>query len=126
MISFLLRLAISAGALLLIANYSGGAISVSNATDAFIAALVLGLANALVKPILGFIAGALTLPLSCLTLGLWNLVLSWLLNAAMFYGVAALLEGFDVRTFAGAMFGALALSVVNAVASGLLKDKKDD
>lgn len=124
MISFLLRLIVSAAALFFIAGASGGTIQVNSATAAIIAALVLGLANALVKPVLMFIAGTLTLPLSCLTLGLWNLVLSLLLNAALFYGVGRALEGFEVRGFWPAIGGALAMSLVNALASGLFSGDK--
>ncbi len=125
MLGFFIRLAVSAAALLFLANASNGEIAVKSAGDAAIAALVLGLANALVKPVLEFVLKALTLPLSCLTLGLWSLVLSVLLNGAMFYLVAYLLEGFDVRSFPAALVGALVMSAVNAVASGLTR-KKDD
>lgn len=125
MIGFLIRLAISAATLILMANVSNGAIIVRNWTTAFIAALVIGLLNALVKPVLGFIAGALTFPLSCITLGLWSLVLSWLLNGLMFYVASEVLQGFGVKNFWVAMLGALVLSVVNALASALFSDKKD-
>ena len=126
MISFLLRIIITAAALFFIAGASQGTIQVNGVTAAMIAALVLGLANAVVKPILMFIAGTLTMPLSCITLGLWSLVLSWLLNAALFYGAGRLLEGFEVKGFWPAMLGALAVSVVNSLASALLLDKKKD
>lgn len=126
MLSFLIRLIISAVALFFIAGASQGTIQVNGAAAAIIAALVLGVANALVKPLLMLIVGALTLPLSCLTLGLWNLVLSLLLNAALFYGAGQLLDGFQVRGFWPAVLGALAMSVVNALASALFSgDKKD-
>ncbi|HEX8465912.1 MAG TPA: phage holin family protein [Abditibacterium sp.] len=124
MISFLLRIIITAAALFFIAGASQGTIQVNGAAAAIIAALVLGLANAIVKPILMFITGTLTMPLSCITLGLWSLVLSWLLNAALFWGVGELLQGFEVKGFWPAMLGALAMSVVNSVASALVPDKK--
>ena len=126
MLSFLIRLVISALALLGIANLSGGAISVAGTVDALIAAIVLCLVNAFIKPILQFVAQALTLPLSCVTLGLWSLVLSWLINGLTFFAVAAVVDGFNVRSFGAAMLGALALSVVNALASGLVKDRGRD
>jgi putative membrane protein len=126
MIAFLIRLAISAATLMVMANVSNGAITVHDKWGvAFVAALLIGLLNALVKPILGFIAGALTFPLSCITLGLWSLILSWLLNGLMFYVASKVLNGFDVKNFWAAMIGALVLSVVNALASALLSDKKD-
>jgi putative membrane protein len=125
MLSFLIRLVVNAGALFFIAGASGGTIQVNGPGAAIFAALILGVANALVKPVLMFIAGTLTLPLSCITLGLWSLVLSWLLNALLFYAVGQVLDGFEVRGFAPAMWGALAMSVVNSLASSLFSDKDD-
>jgi putative membrane protein len=127
MIAFLIRLAINAAGLLFIANLSGKAIRVDNFTAALIAALVLGVANATVKPILYGIAKSMTCALSCLTLGLWSLFLSWLLNAALFYAAGKYLPGFHVEGFGAAMWGALALSIVNALATALTgKDDKDE
>lgn len=125
MFPFLIRLAISAGALLFLANISGDAIQVKGWIAAFVTALLIGVLNAFVKPILEFIAGALTLPLSCLTLGLWSLLLSWLLNAAMFKFADALLSGFEVKGFWPAMWGSLVLAIVNSLASSLLGEKKE-
>ncbi len=123
MFSFLIRLVISALGLLIIANISGGAITVSSLGAAIIAALVLGLVNAFVKPVLEFIAQALTLPLSCVTLGLWSLLLSWLINGAMFYIVGEVVKGFHVKSFGAAMVGALVLSAINAIAAGLVRER---
>lgn len=119
MISFVIRTAVNALALLIIASVSGGQIEVRNFVAALIAALVLGVANALVKPILMMIAGSMTCVLSCLTLGLWSLVLSWLINGLLFYGAGVLLKdwGFVVHGFWPALWGALALSIVNALAT---------
>ena len=121
MLGFLIRLAVSAGALLFIAGASGGQIIVRSTSAAVIAALVLGVVNALIKPLLEFILGALTLPLSCLTLGLWSLVLSALINGFLFMAVANVLQGFGVKSFGAAVVGGIALAVVNAIASGLTK-----
>lgn len=73
------------------------------------AALLLGLVNAVVRPV----AVLLTLPLTLLTLGLFLLVV----NAAMFALVAALLEGFRVAGFFSALFGALIVGLTGTVAS---------
>lgn len=123
MISFLVRLALSAATLFFLAQTFPDSFIVRSWTSAFIAALVLGLANALVKPVLLFVLKLLTLPLSCLTLGLWTLFLSWLLSAILFYVTASALQGFGVSGFGAAMWGALALSIVNALASALKSDK---
>ena len=125
MIGFLIRLAVSAGALLFIAGASSGQIVVKTPAAAAFAALVLGVANALVKPVLEWILQALTFPLSCLTLGLWSLALSVLLNGALFLVVAKALDGFDVKTFPAAVVGALVLSGVNAVASALTRGERE-
>ena len=124
MFAFLIRLVISALGLLGIAKVFPG-VSVNSLGVALIAALALGLVNAFVKPILQFVAQALTLPLSCLTLGLWSLILSWLLNGLMFFAVSRAVPGFEVHGFGAAMWGALALSIINALASGLVRDRSD-
>ena len=71
------------------------------------------------KPVLEFVLKAVTFPLSCLTLGLWSLALSVLLNGALFLAVGHVLQGFHVKTFPAAVVGALILSGVNAVTSAL-------
>lgn len=126
MTAFLIRTAINAAGLLLITRVVDG-IRVDNITAALLAALVLGLANATVKPILYGIAKSVTCALSCLTLGLWSLLLSWLINAALFYGAGQYLQGFHVANFTAALIGALLLSIVNALATALTsKDDKNE
>ena len=79
-------------------------------TGTFIlAALLLGLVNAIVRPI----AFLLTLPLTLVTLGLFLFVL----NAAMFGLVAALLDNFLVAGFWSALFGAIIVSLTSTIAS---------
>ncbi len=122
MIPFLIRTAISAGALIVIANLSGGKIVITDFVAALIVAVVLGVANAVVKPILMAVAGSMTCVLSCLTLGLWSLVLSCLINGFIFWVLGQkVLPGFEVKAFVPALWAALALSVVNALASALTK-----
>lgn len=122
MIAFIIRTALSAVALLVIANLSNGAITITNFGTALVVAVILGLANAVVKPILMAIAGSMTCVLSCLTLGLWSLVLSCLINGLIFYLAGqSLVPGFAVKGFVPALYGALALSIVNAVASSLTR-----
>jgi putative membrane protein len=70
-----------------------------------VAALVLGLVNAVVRPVLVF----LTLPITVLTLGLFYLVV----NGAAFALAAALVPGFDVDSIMWAMAGALLVGVVS-------------
>jgi putative membrane protein len=77
-----------------------------------LAALLLGVVNAVVRPLVI----VLTLPLTVLTLGLFLLVV----NAAMFGLVAALFDGFVVDGFWAALFGWLVVSAVGWVASAFI------
>ena len=79
-------------------------------TGSFIlAAVLLGLANAFIRPLM-FV---LTFPLTIVTLGLFIFVL----NAAMFGLVAALLDNFQVAGFWSALFGAVIVSITSTIAS---------
>lgn len=98
----LVRWGLLAAALLLVAHLYPG-VTVRSFGAALIAALVLGLLNALVRPILVL----LTLPVTLLTLGLFLFVV----NAAMFYLAASLLDGLQVAGFGAALIGSLLYSV---------------
>jgi putative membrane protein len=74
-----------------------------------LAAVLLGLVNAFVRPI----AFVLTLPITLVTLGLFLLVL----NAGMFGLVAALLDAFVIEGIWSAIFGSLIVSMTSAIAS---------
>jgi putative membrane protein len=78
-------------------------VQIQDPVDALIAAIVLGLVNAVVKPVLVL----LTLPITVVTLGLFLLVL----NALLFWAVGALLPGFHVAGFWWAMAGAILYSL---------------
>lgn len=90
-------------------------VQVQDPWHAFIAAVVLGLVNVLVKPLLII----LTLPITVLTLGLFLLVI----NALLFWGVGSLLPGFHVDGFWWAMLGALLYSLLTWALSALLPRK---
>lgn len=81
------------------------------------AALVLGLLNAIVRPILII----LTLPLTILTLGLFLLVL----NALMLWLASAVVEGFHVSGPIPALFGAILMSVISFVLNRFVKDPRE-
>ncbi len=72
-------------------------------------AAVLALLNTFIRPIVGLLA----LPINCLTFGLFSIVI----NAAMFALAAALVPGFHVADFWAALVGAVAVSVVGALAN---------
>jgi putative membrane protein len=111
MLRLLLVWALNALALIGV-TYVVPGVTVSDWTVAFIAALVLGLVNTLVKPILVL----LTLPVTVLTLGLFLLVL----NGLLFWGVGAFLNGFHVAGFWAGVFGAIVYSVLGWLLSMLL------
>lgn len=84
-------------------------VSVSGTGTFILAALLLGLVNAFVRPV----AILLTLPITLVTLGLFLFVL----NAAMFGLVAAMLESFAVSGFWSAVFGSIVVSITGTIAS---------
>ncbi|HLU14251.1 MAG TPA: phage holin family protein [Burkholderiaceae bacterium] len=102
---------LNAVALLIVAYILPG-IAVSSFGSALIAALVLGLLNTLVKPVLVL----LTLPITIVTLGLFLLIL----NGLLFWFAGSVLKGFTVNGFWWAMLGALIYSIVSGLLTGLL------
>ena len=114
MTGFFLRVAIAALGLWLAAQILPG-LQFDGPWVLIGAALLLGVVNAIVRPI----AVILTLPLTLLTLGLFLLVI----NAGMVGLVALLLDGFRVSGFWTALGASLIVSVVSWVASGLISDK---
>lgn len=105
---------VNALALLAVAYFVPG-IQVSGFAIALVAAVVIGLANILIKPILVI----LTLPITILTLGLFILVI----NGLLFWGVGHFLQGFEVQTFKAGIIGALAYSVISWVLAAIVIDK---
>ena len=111
MVGFLLRAAITALGLWVASELLSG-LSFDSTTKLIVAAIVLGVVNAFVRP-LAFI---LTLPLTVLTLGLFLLVL----NAGMVGLVAWLVPGFQVAGFWTAVGAALIVSLVSWAASSVI------
>jgi putative membrane protein len=107
----IVRLIINALALLGVAYLVPG-VHVSGIGGALVAALILGIVNAILKPILII----LSLPLEILTLGLFTLVI----NAVLFYLVGKLHIGLTVHGFGAAFIGALVLSIVSFILSSLV------
>jgi putative membrane protein len=114
MVRILIGWLLNAIALLAVA-YLMPSIQVASFGSALIAALVLGLVNTLVRPILVI----LTLPVTLLTLGLFLLVI----NGLLFWAVGTFLDGFSVGGFWPAMLGAILYSVISWLLAALLKPK---
>ena len=90
-------------------------VSVTNIGAALVAALVLGLVNTLIRPVLVL----LTLPVTVLSMGLFILVI----NALLFWGVATLIDGFHVAGFWSAFIAAILYSIISWALSTLLLKK---
>ena len=101
---------------LLALPYIFTSIHVDTFTTALIAALVLGLINTLIRPILVL----LTLPVTLLTLGLFIFVI----NGLLFWFVGSFISGFRVDGFWAAVFGAIVYSIISWALSSLLLGRK--
>lgn len=110
----LIRWVINALALILISQMIKG-IQVDHIAAAFVAAAVLGVINAVLRPILIL----LTLPITILTLGLFALVI----NGFMLYIAGTIVKGFHVSGFWPAVFGALFLSLISWIANAFISDR---
>lgn len=106
------RILLNALALLLVAYYIPG-IEVANLYTAIISAVILGLLNLVVKPILIL----LTLPITLLTLGLFTFVI----NAGLFLFAASFIEGFTVSGFLPALVGSVIVSFAGTFGGKFLK-----
>lgn len=117
MTRFLARILIAAFGLWLAAVVLPG-VSYSGWLDLLLAALLLGLVNAIVRPIVFL----LTLPLTILTLGLFLLVV----NAAMIGLVALLLPGFTISGLVPGILASIIVGVVSWIGGAVLGDGKSD
>jgi len=112
MLKLIVKWLLSAAALLFVAYvYSG--VQVTSFTAAMLAALVIGLLNTIVRPVLV----VLTLPVTVLTLGLFLFVI----NALVFWSAAAVLEGFQVRGFLAALLGSVIYTVLGVIIESALE-----
>jgi putative membrane protein len=110
---FLVRLILSALAVLVASRLFESEIRVQSVEAAIIFAFVLGLCNALLRPLLLL----LTLPLNLLTLGLFTFVV----NALVFWLATNVPVGVSVDGFGGAFLGALTVSIISMVAGWLVR-----
>ncbi len=113
MIALLIRWAVNAVALYLTTLIVPG-VRVADFGSAVVAALVLGIVNAVIRPILL----VLTLPINILTLGLFTFVI----NAAMLYLVAGVTHRLQLDGFLSAVIGAIVLSVISFVLSQFVRE----
>lgn len=109
--AFLLKWLVTAVSIFIVANIFG-IIHVENFKALILAALVLGILNAILRPILII----LTLPINIFTLGLFTLAI----NGFLLYVVAGLISGFEIASFWRAFWAALLISIVNALINFLI------
>ena len=107
---FIVRLVIVALSLIFVTYVMPG-FDIDNFFTALVVAFVLGILNAVVRPVLIF----LTLPITIITLGLFIFVI----NAALFLFVASFVDGFNVSGFWTALFGSILVSIVSGIANKL-------
>ena len=100
---------------LLAAPYLIPGITVRSFYIALVVALILGIINVIIRPILVI----LTLPITILTLGLFTFVI----NALLFWFVSTFVEGFEVMGFVAALTGSLFVSVVSYIGNKFLADE---
>jgi putative membrane protein len=108
---FLLSWLLNALALLAVA-YLVPDINITGLDVALIAAVLIGLVNMLIRPLLV----VLTLPITILTVGLFVLVI----NGILFWSVGHYLSGFDVNTIIAGIIGALAYSIISWLLASLI------
>lgn len=109
--TFLLKWFITTVSIFIVANIFG-IIYIENLKALVLAALILGILNAILRPILII----LTLPINIFTLGLFTLVI----NGFLLYLVSGLVSGFEIASFWRAFWAALLISIVNALMNFLI------
>lgn len=112
----IVRLLLNGLAVFLAAQLVPG-IEVKGFGTALLAALILGIVNTVIRPVLVFF----TLPISFLTLGLFIFVI----NALLFWLVGAFVSGFEVDGFFSAFFGAIIVSIISWVLNGIWKGMRN-
>lgn len=111
--NIILKILATAATLILVAYLVPG-FAVASFYTALIVAVVLGLVNLIIKPIVVI----LTLPINILTLGLFTFVI----NALLLWFVASFIDGFSIDGFIPAFLGALIISIVSWIVGSLSKD----
>lgn len=116
--SFIIRLLVNAIALFLISHFNWFGIHADSITDTLIGAVVLGVVNAVLRPILML----LTCPLVVVTLGLFTLII----NAIIFWFVLKILPGWHVPGFWSAFWGAIVVTIVSWIGSLIFRDVSEE
>lgn len=113
----LLRILINAVTLLVITRFVDG-FAVDSFYYALVAAVVIGLLNAILRPLILLLA----FPITLVTLGLFSFVV----NGLLVWFASTFLEGFTISGFIPAMFGAIILWAVGVLTNWFIKDQKHE
>ncbi len=116
MFYLIIRWIINAAALILVAYFVPG-VEIQSFYAALIAALILGLINAIIRPIIIL----LTLPINIITLGLFTLII----NAFMLWFASTIVKGFEVQNFVAALLAAILLWAVSLITNFLFSSSAD-
>jgi len=108
---------VASTAALLIVSVIGIGVHVDSALALFAATIVIGLLNSVVRPGLKM----LTMPLNCLTLGLFGFVI----NALLFFAAQLIVPGFHVDGIVAALIGSVLMGALSAILNVILKEKKE-
>lgn len=114
MTGFIIRVLIVAAGLWVASKIVPG-VDITDGTSLLLAALVLGVINAFVRPVIVI----MTLPLTILTLGLFLLII----NAGMLSLAAWLLDGMTIASFWSALFGSIVVAITGWIASSFIGDR---
>lgn len=107
---------LSSSLALLVVSYFFKGIEITDIPSAFIAAFILGIVNAVIRPLIL----VFTLPFNVVTLGLFTLVI----NGSMLYLTSWLMgDGFKIHGFGAAIFGALFISVISGIFNYFISDQ---
>ena len=109
---FVIRLIINMVAILIVSYLFPRIIRVDGFLAALVAAFLLGIVNTILRPVLVF----LTFPITLVTLGLFLLII----NGLMLWFVSALVKGFYISGFWGAVLGSILISIVSWILSRVL------
>ncbi len=114
MVKFLIKWFINVIALLVVIHVIAG-VSIDNMRTVFVAALILGLLNAFIRPFILIV----TLPLTIFTFGFFTLII----NGYLFYLATKFIPGFVVAGFWSAFWAALLFSIISSLLSFMLTPK---
>jgi putative membrane protein len=110
---FLIRTLVAAAAILIVVNLLPW-VSVENPLSLIVTAILLGLLNAILRPLLIF----LTLPITILSFGLFIFII----NGLILYLVAALVPGFHLQSFGAAILAAFLISLISWGINWIISD----